>query len=216
MSLQYIISILQEVSMGLKNTMIVFWVTLLVSLPLASLLALIYQTKAKKTQALLSSFIWFIRGSPLMLQLIFAMFGLPVLLGIPFKNRLLIATVTFIINYTAYFIATFQNGLALIAQNQWDAAQMLQIPKIKMLFKVIYPQMYRNTLRTIENETITLIKDTALISTVALNEILRASKEILNRDLRIEPLFVALAFYLGFSFLIIQCFKLLQRKARLI
>ncbi|NLW14690.1 MAG: ABC transporter permease subunit [Erysipelothrix sp.] len=202
--------------MGFKNTMIVFWVTLLVSLPIASLLALIYQTKAKKTQALLSSFIWFIRGSPLMLQLIFAMFGLPVILGIPFKNRLLIATVTFIINYTAYFIATFQNGLALIAQNQWDAAQMLQIPKIKMLFKVIYPQMYRNTLRTIENETITLIKDTALISTVALNEILRASKEILNRDLRIEPLFVALAFYLGFSFLIIQCFKLLQRKARLI
>lgn len=147
-----------------------------------------------------------------MLQLTFMMFGLPVLLGIPFKNRLLVALITFIINYTAYFIAIFENGLSIIPQNQWDAAQMLQIPKSKTLFKIIYPQMFRNTLRTIENETITLIKDTALISTIALSDILRNAKEILNRDLRIEPIFMVLLFYLFFSFLIIQAFNLIQRK----
>lgn len=208
----YWLQIFVEIASGLKNTLIIFWLTLLISLPLAAFLALIYLSKAKKAQALLSSFIWIIRGSPLMLQLTFAMFGVPVLLGIPFKNRLMVALVTFVINYTAYFIAIFENGLSIIPQNQWDAAQMLQISKPKTLFKIIYPQMFRNTLRTIENETITLIKDTALISTIALNDILRSAKEILNRDLRIESIFVVLIFYLFFSFLIIQVFKLLKRK----
>lgn len=208
----YFYNIFLEIAQGLKNTMVIFWFTLLISIPLAAALALIYLTKAKKTQALLSGFIWIIRGSPLMLQLTFMMFGLPVLLGIPFKNRLLVALITFIINYTAYFIAIFENGLSIIPQNQWDAAQMLQIPKSKTLFKIIYPQMFRNTLRTIENETISLIKDTALISTIALSDILRNAKEILNRDLRIEPIFMVLLFYLFFSFLIIQAFNLIQRK----
>lgn len=214
--MSYWLSIIREVSFGLKNTMIVFWATIAISLPLASLLALINLTGAKKLKSLISLFIWVVRGSPLMLQLIFAMFGLPVLLNIPFKNRLLVATITFILNYTAYFIASFQNGLAIIPQNQWDAAEMLQISKTKTLFKVIYPQMFRNTLRTIENETITLIKDTALISIVALDDVLRSAREILNRDLRIESLFVVLAFYLIFSLVVIQFFKLLQRKVRLI
>lgn len=210
--MSYWFQIFIEISSGLKNTMIIFWFTLLISVPLAALLALIYLSNAKKTQALLSSFIWIIRGSPLMLQLTFTMFGLPVLLGIPFKNRLLVALITFIVNYTAYFIAIFENGLAIIPQNQWDAAQMLQMSKPKTLFKVIYPQMFRNTIRTVENETITLIKDTALISTIALNDILRSAKEILNRDLRIESIFMVLIFYLAFSFIIIQVFKVLKRK----
>lgn len=208
----YLYNIFIEISSGLKNTMIIFWLTLLVSIPLAAFLSLIYLSKAKKTQAFLSGIIWIIRGSPLMLQLTFTMFGLPVLLGIPFRNRLMVALITFIINYTAYFIAIFENGLSIIPQNQWDAAQMLQIPKSKTLFKIIYPQMFRNTLRTLENETITLIKDTALISTIALNDILRSAKEILNRDLRIESIFMVLVFYLFFSFLIIQFFKLIKRK----
>ena len=151
-----------------------------------------------------------------MLQLIFVMFGLPVLLGIPFKNRLLVALITFIVNYTAYFIAIFENGLAIIPQNQWDAAKMLQLSKSKTLAKVIYPQMFRNTMNTIENETITLIKDTALISTIALNDVLRSAREILNRDLRIEALMIVLIFYLLYSFLIIRVFKIIKRKVRLV
>ncbi len=210
--MSYFIQIFKEISSGLGNTMIMFWVTLVVAIPLAAAIALISLTNAKKVKAILSGFIWIIRGSPLMLQLTFAMFGLPVILNIPFKNRLMVALITFIINYTAYFISIFENGLAIIPQNQWDAANMLQISKTKTLFKIIYPQMFRNTIKTVENETITLIKDTALISTVALNEILRSAKEVLNRDLRIEPLLMVLVFYLFFSFLIIQAFKLIQRK----
>lgn len=210
--MSYFVQIFKEISSGLGNTMIMFWVTLVVAIPLAAAIALISLTNAKKVKAILSGFIWIIRGSPLMLQLTFAMFGLPVILNIPFKNRLMVALITFIINYTAYFISIFENGLAIIPQNQWDAANMLQISKTKTLFKIIYPQMFRNTIKTVENETITLIKDTALISTVALNEILRSAKEVLNRDLRIEPLFMVLVFYLFFSFLIIQAFKLIQRK----
>lgn len=211
-TMSYLIQVFNEISRGLGNTMIMFWITLLVSIPLGALLALISLSKFKKVKALLSGLIWIIRGSPLMLQLTFAMFGLPVLLQVPFKNRLLVALITFIINYTAYFIAIFENGLAIIPKNQWDAAKMLQLSQSKTLFKIIYPQMFRNTLKTIENETITLIKDTALISTVALSEILRNAKEILNRDLRIEPLIMVLGFYLLFSFIIIQFFKYLERK----
>lgn len=150
-----------------------------------------------------------------MLQLTFMMFGLPILLNMPFKNRLLVAVITFIINYTGYFISIFQNGLEIIPQNQWDAAKMLNISKSKTLFKIIYPQMFRNTLRTLENEAVTLLKDTALISTIALSDILRNAKEILNRELSIIPLIVVFIMYLLFSFLIIQCFKVLQRKVRL-
>ena len=92
--MSYWLQIFLEISSGLKNTMIIFWFTLIFSLPLAALLALVYLSNAKKTQALLSSFIWIIRGSPLMLQLTFTMFGLPILLGIPFKNRLLVALIS--------------------------------------------------------------------------------------------------------------------------
>lgn len=205
-----------EVSKGLENTFIVFGSTLLIALPLAALLALVYLSRAKVLKGILSTFIWIIRGSPLMLQLIFMMFGLPVLLGIPFKNRLLVATLTFIVNYTAYFIAMFHNGLKVIPQGQWEAAQMLQLSKYRTLTKVIYPQMIRNTLKPLENETITLLKDTALISTLALSDILRNAREVLNRDQRIESLFIVLIMYLFFSFIIIQFFKYLQRKVRLI
>ena len=205
-----------EVSKGLENTFIVFGSTLLIALPLAALLALVYLSRAKVLKGILSTFIWIIRGSPLMLQLIFMMFGLPVLLGIPFKNRLLVATLTFIVNYTAYFIAMFHNGLKVIPQGQWEAAQMLQLSKYRTLTKVIYPQMIRNTPKPLENETITLLKDTALISTLALSDILRNAREVLNRDQRIESLFIALIMYLFFSFIIIQFFKYLQRKVRLI
>src|SRR5690554_2256433 len=113
----YLYNIFIEISSGLKNTMIIFWLTLFISIPLAAFLSLIYLSKAKKTQALLSGIIRIIRGSPLMLQLTFTMFGLPVLLGIPFRNRLMVALITFIINYTAYFIAIFENGLSIIPQN---------------------------------------------------------------------------------------------------
>lgn len=212
----YWFEVFQEVSRGLENTFIIFGSTLLVALPLAALLALVYLSRAKVLQGILSTFIWIIRGSPLMLQLIFMMFGLPVLLGIPFKNRLLIASITFIVNYTAYFIAMFHNGLKVIPMGQWEAAQMLQIPKVKTLTKIIYPQMIRNTLKSLENETITLLKDTALISTLALSDILRNAREVLNRDQRIESLFIVLLMYLFFSFIIIQFFKYIQRKVRLI
>lgn len=213
--MSYWTEVILEVSKGLENTFIIFGSTLLIALPLAALLALVYLSNAKVLQGILSTFIWIVRGSPLMLQLIFMMFGLPVLLGIPFKNRLLIASLTFIVNYTAYFIAMFHNGLKVIPKGQWEAAQMLQIPKLKTLTKIIYPQMIRNTLKSLENETITLLKDTALISTLALSDILRNAREILNRDQRIESLFIVLIMYLFFSFIIIQAFKYLQRKVRL-
>lgn len=213
--MSYWTEVILEVSKGLENTFIIFGSTLLIALPLAALLALVYLSNAKVLQGILSTFIWIVRGSPLMLQLIFMMFGLPVLLGIPFKNRLLIASLTFIVNYTAYFIAMFHNGLKVIPKGQWEAAQMLQIPKLKTLTKIIYPQMIRNTLKSLENETITLLKDTALISTLALSDILRNAREILNRDQRIESLFIVLIMYLFFSFIIIQGFKYLQRKVRL-
>ena len=204
-----------EISKGLNHVFIIFFSTLIISIPLAAFIALIYMTDNKTLQKIISTFTWIIRGTPLMLQLTFAMFGLPVLLNVPFKNRLLVACITFIINYTGYFIVIFQNGLAIIPQGQWEAASVLQISKTKTLFRIIYPQMFRNTLKTLENESVTLLKDTALISTIALSDILRNAKEILNRELTITPLLIVLVMYLLFSLIIIQVFKVLQRKVRL-
>lgn len=204
-----------EILEGLQNVGIIFFMTLLVSIPLASLAALVYESDYKILKKLISTYTWIVRGTPLMLQLTFAMFGLPVLLSIPFRNRLLVASTTFILNYTGYFIEIFRNGLAIIPKSQWEAATLLQISKPKTMLKIIYPQMFRNTLRTLENEAVTLLKDTALISTIALSDILRNAKEILNRELTITPLIIVFGMYLLFSYLIIQVFKVIQRKVRL-
>lgn len=204
-----------EIGQGLNNVFIIFFSTLIIAIPLAAFIALAYMGQNKYLQKMISTFTWVVRGTPLMLQLTFAMFGLPVLLNIPFKNRLLVACITFIINYTGYFIAIFQNGLAIIPKGQWEAASVLQISKTKTLLRIIYPQMFRNTLKTLENETVTLLKDTALISTIALSDILRNAKEILNRELTITPLLIVFVMYLIFSYLIIRVFKVLQRKVRL-
>lgn len=213
--MSYYLEIIPTILNGLSNTLSVFFMTFIVSIPLGSLIALIYTTEHTLGKRIVSLFTWILRGSPLMLQLIFAMFGLPALLNVSFRNRLLVGMITFIINYTAYFVTIFQNALAIIPQGQWDACKMLQLSKVKTLFKVIFPQMYRNSLKSIENETVSLLKDTSLISTIALNDILRSAKDVLSRDQRIESLFIVLVLYLLFSFIIIQSFKYFQRRVRL-
>src|SRR5690606_12517229 len=101
------------------------------------------------------------------------------------------AIITFIINYTAYFIEIFRGGMNAIPKSQYDASKALSLSKYQMYRHIVIPQTLHKTLPSIANELITLIKDTALVSAVAISDILRNTKETVSQDFRVEAYFVA-------------------------
>ena len=144
-----------------------------------------------------------IRGTPLLLQLFFVVYGLPILLGQFFLiDELVGAIITFIINYTACFIEIFRGGMNSIHKSQYEASQSLSLSPLQSFLYVIFPQTIKKTLPSITNETITLVKDTALVSAVAISDLLRNTKELVVRDFRVEAYLVAAIIYLLMTYVI--------------
>lgn len=186
-----------------------FLITLLCSIPLSILLMFLYKNNSI-IKTLLKGYTWIFRGTPLMLQLFFFMFGLPIF-GIRL-DRMMVAYVGFSLNYTAYFIEIIRAGLESIPKDQEESAQVMGANQFTVYQQILLPQALRKELPTFTNEIITLIKDTALITVLAISEILRNTKEIVSRDFTIYPFFIAAAFYLFFSFIIIQITRIIERK----
>lgn len=212
--ISYILQITPFILEGFKMTIGVFLLTLVFSIPLA--LFLVILSKNKIMNIIISGYTWLMRGTPLILQLYFFVFALPILIpGFITKNAFVGASIAFILNYSAYFIEIFKGGLLAVAKGQWEAAKALQLNEVQTIWYVIFPQMLRNVLYPILNETITLVKDTSLITVVGLGEIFRNAKEILLRDLRSEALLIVGIVYLLFTFAVIQVFKYYEKKLRL-
>ncbi|MDN6161337.1 MAG: amino acid ABC transporter permease [Atopostipes sp.] len=209
----YLIKITPYIFEGFKMTFGVFLITLLFSIPLALLFLILSQNK--KIQPIISAFTWLMRGTPLILQLYFFVFALPIIIpGFITRNAFIGANLAFILNYSAYFTEIFKGGLSSIDSGQWEAAQALNLNHSQTAYYVIFPQMIRNVLYPLSNEVITLVKDTSLITVVGLGEIFRNAKEILLRDLRTEALLIVAIIYLLFTFVVIQLFKQLKKKWR--
>lgn len=208
--MEYIFTLMPSMIEGLIITLKVFTITLLFSIPLGILTALCRISSIKIINWLSGIYIWIMRGTPLLLQLVIIFFGLP-LLGINF-DRFPAAILAFVLNYAAYFGEIFRAGINDVDKGQIEASEILGFSKSHTLTRIIMPQMFRKVLPAIANEVITLVKDTSLVYVVGLGELLRAGKIASNRDASLLPLFVAGAIYLIIIAILTIVFNKLEKK----
>ncbi len=210
MDIIYIFDILPYLLEGLKTTVTVFVLTILLSLPLGVIIASISTVKNNILTTIITTYTWIFRGTPLLLQLYFGMYGLPYF-GITF-DRLTVAVLIFTLNYGAYFTEIVRGSIISISKGQSEVSEILGFSKIQTFFYIIIPQALKRSLQSISNEVITLIKDTALVAAIALNDLLRNAKEIVSRDFRVEAFFVVAVLYIIISFIVVRMSKIVEKR----
>jgi len=193
---------------GAQITLEIFCVTLLLSLPLGLVVALCRISKIGPLRLLMEFYIWIMRGTPLMLQLLFVYFALP-MVGIRLPD-IAAALLAFTLNYAAYFAEIFRAGIQSIGRGQYEAAKSLGMTYTQTMRRIIVPQMIRHVLPPVSNETINLVKDTSLIYILAMNDLLRVARTIVQREFDMTPFFVAAVFYLVMTFVLTWGFKKLE------
>lgn len=209
------LSMLWPMLEGAKMTILLFVIAIFLSIPLGFLLTLAVKSSFKPLSWLAQSYIYVMRGTPLLLQLLFIVFGLPMIPGIGeylVLDRFTAACIGFILNYAAYFAEIFRGGLLAIDKGQYEAAQVLGLNKFQTTTRIILPQMFRIALPAVSNESVTLVKDTALLYAVAVPELLHYAQTVVNRDFTIVPFFVAGVIYLIISLILTAFFKYLERR----
>lgn len=189
---------------GLLYTLLIFAATLVIALPLGLLIAMGSKSKIKVLSAIVKGFVWIIRGTPLMLQLIAYLFvpsTLSNIFGWDFYVRgatakLILVIVAFSINYACYFSEIYRGGIQSISKGQYEAAQVLGLSKSETFFKVILLQVIKRIIPPMSNEIITLVKDTALANVIISIDLFTVAKNLVNTQVTLFPLFYAGAFYL--------------------
>lgn len=194
MSLSYISEILPSLLGGVKITLSLFFWTLLGSLPLGILVSIGLISKVKPLKWVLDLYVWLMRGTPLLLQLIFVFYGLP-LIGIVFQ-RYEAALFAFILNYGAYFAEIFRGGFQSIDEGQYEGARVLRLSYGQTLRKIVIPQVVKIVIPSIGNEVINLIKDSSLVYVIGLGDLLRAGNVATSRDVTLVPLLLVGVIYL--------------------
>ena len=188
-----------------------FVLTLLFSLPLGLVISMGSMSKIKIIKYITKSFVWVIRGTPLMLQL-FVVFYVPGLVfGIPMKSRMTAALVAFVINYAAYFSEIYRGGIESIPKGQYEAGQVLGMTKSQIFFKVVLMQVVKRIIPPMSNEIITLVKDTSLARVIAISEILMTATEYTSDGL-IWPLFYTGLYFLAFCGGLTLLFNFIEKK----
>ena len=211
--MDYLLRILPPLLDGAGVTLGLFVITLALSLPLGLALALARLSRWGALRGAVSGFIWLMRGTPLMLQLLFVYYALPFVpvIGVRLPDYPS-AVVAFTLNYSAYFAEILRAGIQSIDRGQYEGAKALGISYAQTLRRIVMPQVWRGSLPPLANETITLIKDTSLIYVLALNDLLRAARGIVQRDFSITPFVVAAAFYLLMTLVLTWTFQRLERR----
>jgi polar amino acid transport system permease protein len=195
---------------GLKVTLQVFIVTLALSIPLGIVAALGRLCNVKIISQITGFYILIMRGTPLLLQIVFIFFGLPIV-GITF-DRFPAAIIAFVLNYGAYFGEIFRAGISSIDIGQYEGAEVLGLSKTQTFFRIILPQAIKRILPAVSNEVITLVKDTALVYVVGLDELLRVGKIASNRDASLIPLLVIGVIYLILVGVFTKIFQKFEKK----
>lgn len=201
---------------GCKLTIELFIVTIVLSIPLGLILTFLYTGKNKIVNKIVGVYILIMRGTPLLLQIFFVYFGMPFIPKIGqylvISDRFTAGAIAFILNYAAYFAEIFRGGILSVDKGQYEAAKVLGISEMQTKFKIVMPQMFRISLPAVANETIILLKDTALITTLGLSDLLKVTNNIVNRTTNVSAYAVAAAFYLLLSYLLSVLFKKLEKK----
>ncbi len=196
---------------GVGTTVSVFALTLVLSIPLGMLVAFGRMSRLKIVSKPVSFYIYIMRSTPLMLQVMFLYFLLPQVL--PFRfDRFWAVILSFVINYAAYFAEIFRGGIQAVPPGQKEAAQVLGYSKAQTFFRVVLPQVVKRVILPVTNEVITLVKDTALASVVAITEVLTIAKKQASASVSVDPYIVAMVIYLILNGIAEQACKLVERK----
>ena len=192
--MEYLMEILPSLIKGALITLEVFFLVLILSIPLGVIIAFIIRFNIKLLNYFISIYIWIMRGTPLLLQLIFIYYVLPSV-GIRF-DRLPAAIIAFTLNYAAYFAEIFRGGIDSIPKGQYEAAKVLKFTQFQTIRFVILPQVIKIVLSSVFNEIMSLVKDTSLVYALGISDLILASRTAANRDASLLPMFVAGAIYL--------------------
>ena len=196
---------------GLKTTLLLFLIIVIVTIPLGFLIACIRVYAPKWITWIIQVYIYIMRGTPLLLQLMVVFFGLP-LVGITF-DRFSAAVFTFTINYAAYYAEIFRGGILSIPKGQFEAIRVLGIGKINGFRKIIIPQVMRVVLPSVGNEVIALVKDTSLIYILGIGELLRAGQIAANTYASLIPYAAVGVIYLVVTGLVTLLLNAIEKKA---
>lgn len=211
--MDYFLNILGPLLDGTVVTLQVFICTLVLAVPLGLGLALVRVSHFRAASRLVSGYVWLMRGTPLMLQMLFIYFALPFVpvIGVRLPD-FPAAILAFVLNYAAYFAEIFRSGIQSIGRGQYEAAQVLGLSYGQTMRRIVLPQVIKRILPPISNETITLVKDTSLIYVLAMNDLLRAARGMVQRDFTTMPFVVAAAFYLLMTLVLTWGFMRLEKK----
>lgn len=211
--MSYIQGILPQMISGLGVSAQIFIITLVLSLPLGILLSLLRVSGVSVIKNLTGVYIYIMRGTPLMLQILFIYYGLPLILGNSFQmNDFSSAIIAFVANYAAYFAEIFRGGIQSIGKGQYEGAQVLGFNYSQTMRYIILPQVVKRVLPPLGNETITLLKDTSLVYILAMNDLMRVTRSIVQRDFDTTAFLVAGVFYLVCTFVLTKILTWLENK----
>ena len=208
--MNYLLGLMPQVLEGLKVTLEIFILTLVLSIPLGIIVGFMRTSKSIILRKISGAYVLIMRGTPLLLQIIVIFFGLP-LVGITF-DRFPSAIIAFTLNYGAYFGEIFRAGIQSIDEGQIEAAEVLGITTKDTFFRIILPQAFKTVLPPVANEITTLVKDTSLVYIVGMDELLKVGKIASNRDVSLLPLLVVGAVYLIVIGILSKLLKKLEYK----
>ncbi|MBQ4153436.1 MAG: amino acid ABC transporter permease [Oscillospiraceae bacterium] len=201
---------------GTLTTLALFGLIIVASIPGGLLLSLAARSRVKPLVWLVNAFIFVMRGTPLMLQLMFVYFGVPFLpiIGpyIAIQDRFMAAVVAFSLNYAAYFAEIFRGGFLAVDKGQYEAAKVLGLNRVQTMIRVVFPQMIRVALPSVSNESMVLIKDTALVNVVGVIDLLETTQGQVDANASVVPYLFAAVIYLVLNTVLTFLFRFLEKK----
>lgn len=195
-----------------KFTLGIFFLTLLIAIPIGMVICACSMSRFKPFKYFTGIFVWIIRGTPLMLQIIVVFYAPGLLFGTPIKDRFLAALIAFVINYAVYFSEIYRGGILAMPLGQYEAGKVLGMNKMQINTLVVFPQVAKKVTPAMSNEVITLVKDTSLANVIGIAEIITTAKSIVATKAIIWPLFYTGVFYLAMVGALTLFFKWLEKK----
>lgn len=211
--MDYLLHIVPIISEGLEVTVSLFFVVLVLSLPSGILLAMLRLSPLTIVRRIVEFYVYIMRGTPLMLQILFIYYGLPFIpyIGVQLDAPTA-AVISFVLNYAAYLCEIFRGGIQSIPKGQYEGAKVLGFTYAQTMRKIILPQVIKRVLPPLANETINLLKDTSLVYILAMNDVLRITRGIVQRDFDTSAFIVAGGFYLIMTFVLTNIFNYLEKR----
>lgn len=210
--LEYILQIAPTIADGFQVTLSLFFIVIILSVPGGLLLALLRLSTNRVVTTIVDAYVYVMRGTPLMLQILLIYYGLPFMIDGFELTDMTAAVLSFVLNYIAYLCEIFRSGIQSIPKGQYEGAKVLGFTYVQTMYKIILPQVIKRVLPPLANETITLLKDTSLVYVLAMNDILRITRSIVQRDFDITAFIVAGVFYLAMTFVLTKLYQYLERR----